>query len=109
MRTVGAGTKAEKPESVTALEAENRRIREANKDAAARISELEGMLYESHEQAAGLQMQLEASQDEAAGLRLQLEASRGEAAELQARIDGIGEQDGMSQKPKGGKEKSVGK
>ena len=82
MRTVGIGAKTEKSTVVAELEAENRMIKKANKDAQDRIGDLETMLNESREEAAGLQRQLEESREETAGLQRQLEESREEAAQL---------------------------
>lgn len=72
MRTVGIGAKTEKSTVVAELEAENRMIKKANKDAQDRIGDLETMLNESREEAAGLQRQLEESREEAAELQAKL-------------------------------------
>ena len=98
MRTVGIGAKTEKSTVVAELEAENRMIKKANKDAQDRIGDLETMLNESREEAAGLQRQLEESREETAGLQRQLEESRDEAAELQAKLN-------ENQQTKSGREK----
>ncbi len=98
MRTVGIGAKTEKSTVVAELEAENRMIKKANKDAQDRIGDLETMLNESREEAAGLQRQLEESREETAGLQRQLEESREEAAELQAKLN-------ENQQTKSGREK----
>ena len=98
MRTVGIGAKTEKSTVVAELEAEIRMVRKANKAAQDRIGDLETMLNESREEAAGLQRQLEESSEEAAGLQRQLEESRGEAAELQAKLN-------ENQQTKSGREK----
>ena len=84
MRTVGIGAKTEKSTVVAELEAEIRMVRKANKAAQDRIGDLETMLNESREEAAGLQRQLE--------------ESRGEAAELQAKLN-------ENQQTKSGREK----
>ena len=98
MRTVGIGAKTEKSTVVAELEAENRMIKKANKDAQDRIGDLETMLNESREEAAGLQRQLEESREETAGLQRQLKESREEAAELQAKLN-------ENQQTKSGREK----
>ena len=98
MRTVGIGAKTEKSTVVAELEAENRMIKKANKDAQDRIGDLETMLNESREEAAGLQRQLEESREETAGLQRQLEESREAAAELQAKLN-------ENQQTKSGREK----
>lgn len=109
MRTIGAGAKTEKNESMAALETENRQLMEANKNATVRINEVENIAYERHEQITELQLQLKASQEEVTELQLQLKASNEKAAELQALISEIREQAGEDQKSKGSKEKNAGK
>ncbi len=77
MRTVGIGAKTEKNPIVAELEAENKRIKKTNKEAQGRIGDLETMLDESREEAAGLQRQLDESREEAAGLQRQLDEGQG--------------------------------
>ncbi len=67
MRTVGIGAKTEKSAVVAELEAENRMIKKANKDAQDRIGDLETMLNESREEAAGLQAKLNENQQTKSG------------------------------------------
>ena len=67
MRTVGIGAKTEKSTVVAELEAENRMIKKANKDAQDRIGDLETMLNESREEAAELQAKLNENQQTKSG------------------------------------------